>query len=162
MDDITLSYHISCASLATVTRHARPVMPEGGSVVAMTFESTRSFPYYNWMGVHKAALEALVRALARRHGRDLIRVNAVSAGPLWTKAASRIPGFGGLSDTWKEQSPLPWDPKGDSQAVADAVAFLLGPHSSKITGQVLRVDGGASVTGGALLDFERHDPNRPA
>ena len=155
IDDLKLSYHISCASLATVLRHAQPAMPEGGAVVAMTFDSRHVFPFYNWMGVHKAALEALVRALARRHGRDLVRVNAVSAGPLSTKAASKIPGFGKMTDAWNDSSPLPWDPVADREAVADAAMFLLGPRARKITGQVLTVDGGASVVGGRLLDFER-------
>jgi enoyl-[acyl-carrier protein] reductase I len=107
------------------------------------------------MGVHKAALEALVRGLARRHGRDLIRVNAVSAGPLFTKAASKIPGFGQLSETWEKVCPLPWDTDADKESVAQAVTFLLGAWAQKITGQVLYVDGGANIMGGSLLDFER-------
>jgi enoyl-[acyl-carrier protein] reductase I len=129
-------------------------MPGGGAIVALTFDSLRAYPYYNWMGVNKAALEAVVRALARRHGRDLLRVNAVSAGPLHTKAASAIPGFGHLSRTWAASSPLPWDNVSDKQAVANAAAFLVGPLSTKITGQVLHVDGGASIVGGNLEPFE--------
>jgi enoyl-[acyl-carrier protein] reductase I len=157
-DDITQSYHISCVSLATVTRHAQAAMPAGGAVVALTFDSRHVYPYYNWMGVNKAALEALVRALARRHGKDLVRVNAVSAGPLHTKAASKIPGFGGLSQVWRESSPLPWDFRQDRLAVAHAAAFLLGPYAAKITGQVLAVDGGAAVMGGGLQEHERPAP----
>ncbi|MBN1417328.1 MAG: SDR family oxidoreductase [Planctomycetes bacterium] len=161
IEDIELSYHVSCVSLATVARHAQPAMPRGGAIVALSFDTHHVFPHYNWMGVHKAALEALVRALARRHGRDRIRVNAVSAGPLHTKAASRIPGFGQLSEVWDAKSPIPWDPKEDRRAVADAVVFLLGPHSVKITGQVLAVDGGASIVGGPLLPHERTEADRP-
>jgi enoyl-[acyl-carrier protein] reductase I len=153
--DVLQSYHISCVSLATVAGHAREAMPDGGAIVALSFETERAFASYNWMGVNKAALEALVRALARRHGRDRIRVNAVSAGPLWTKAASKIPGFGGFSEIWSASSPIPWDPAADKVAVADAAAFLLGPCSAKITGQVLKVDGGASAVGGRLLPHER-------
>jgi enoyl ACP reductase len=155
IDDIKLSHHISCISLATVLRHAGPNLAGGGSVVALTFDTSRIYPFYNWMGVQKAALEALVRALARRHGRDRIRVNAVSAGPLDTKAASKIPGFGGLTELWNQSSPLPWDTSRDKQAVANAVAFLLGPYAEKITGQTLVVDGGASIIAGQLRDFER-------
>jgi enoyl-[acyl-carrier protein] reductase I len=155
VEDIRRSYEVSCASLATVARFAVPAMAEGGSIVAMTFDSARAYPLYNWMGVHKAALEALVRALARRHGRNGVRVNAVSAGPLATTAASRIPDFEKLIEIWRESSPLPWEPEQDKAAVADAVAFLLGHGSRKITGQVLTVDGGASAAGGRLLDHER-------
>lgn len=154
-DDLKLGFHISALSLATVARYAQPKMPAGGSLVALTFDSSHAYPHYNWMGVNKAALEATVRALARRHGRDLVRVNAISAGPLYTKAASKIPGFGYLSRCWKARSPLPWDNIADKQAVAAAAAFLLGPHSVKITGQVIHVDGGASVMGGDILPHER-------
>lgn len=155
VDDVTKSYHVSCVSLATVTRHAAAAMPDGGAVVALSFDSHRAYALYNWMGVHKAALEALVRALARRHGRDGIRVNAVSAGPLATTASSRIPGFSHLTRIWEEEAPLRWDPHEDKQAVANAVVFLLGPGSSRITGQVLTVDGGVSISGGPILDFEK-------
>jgi len=155
VEDIKLAHHISCVSLATVARFAQSAMDDGGSIVAMTFDSFHVFPFYNWMGVQKAALEALVRALARRHGRDSIRVNAISAGPLSTMAATKIPGFTEMSDVWNHSSPLPWDPVVDKQGVAEAVVFLLGQYSRKITGQVLKVDGGASVVGGSLLEYER-------
>jgi enoyl ACP reductase len=163
VEDIMLSHHISCISLATVLRHAQSNLEGGGSVVAMSFDTQRVYPFYNWMGVQKAALEALVKALARRHGRDLIRVNAVSAGPLFTKAASKIPGFGSMTRLWNASSPLPWDTRKDKQAVADAVVFLLGQYSMKITGQVLNVDGGASIMAGELHGFEggRTTPNAP-
>ncbi|HMP89848.1 MAG TPA: SDR family oxidoreductase [Kiritimatiellia bacterium] len=157
IEDLKTSFHISCVSLATVTRHAFPYMKSGGSIVTLSFEASKAFAYYNWMGVNKAALEALVRGLARRHGKDLIRVNAISAGPLTTKAASSIPGFAELSQTWNKQSALPWDTINDKDEVAHAVLFLLGPYSKKITGQVIYVDGGASAIGGELLPFERPD-----
>jgi meromycolic acid enoyl-[acyl-carrier-protein] reductase len=154
-DDIKTAYHISCVSLATVARYAQPKMPDGGSIVALSFESRLAFPYYNWMGVNKAALEALVRGLARRHGRDLIRVNAISAGPLTTKAAKSIPHFAHLARTWRKMSPLPWDTVNDKLEVANAVLFLLGPYSRKITGQIIHVDGGTSIVGGDLLSYEK-------
>jgi enoyl-[acyl-carrier-protein] reductase (NADH) len=154
-DDLKTGFHISAVSLATVTRYAQKQMSEGGGIVTLSFASQLAFAYYNWMGVNKAALEATVRALARRHGKDLVRVNAVSAGPVSTKAAGAIHGFEELGKTWERISPLPWDPVGDKMEVAYAAAFLMGPYSKKISGQVLYVDGGASVIGGELLPHER-------
>ena len=154
-DDVLLGFHISAASLATVAHFAAPNMKKGGSIVTLSFEGSRPFPYYNWMGVNKAALEALVKALARNMGKDYIRVNAVSAGPLTTKAASSIPYFEHLSKTWEEISPLPWDTVEDMAEVANGVVFLLGLYSKKITGQTLFVDGGANIIGGRLMDYER-------
>lgn len=155
IDDLKQAFHISAVSLASAVRHAYPHMPGGGGVVALTFESRLAFPHYNWMGVNKAALEAAVRALARRHGRDLIRVNAVSAGPVATKAATSIPHFDMLANTWQKISPLPWNVYEEKTEVANATAFLLGPLSKKITGQTIYVDGGASIIGGEMTPEER-------
>ena len=161
-EDIKQGFQISCASLATVAQFAQEHMPKGGSVVTLSFASQIAFPFYNWMGVNKAALEALVRALAREYGREHVRVNAVSAGPLTTKAAKSIPHFAHLARVWKKMSPLPWDTVKDKEEVAHAVVFLLGEGSKKITGQTLYVDGGASVIGGELLPHERPIKSMPA
>ncbi len=155
-EDLKLGFHISAVSLATVARYAQPKMTEGGGIVALTFSSQIAFAFYNWMGVNKAALEAVVRGLARRHGKDKIRVNAVSAGPVFTIAAKHIPGFDELGQTWAKSSPLNWDPMTAQQEVAGAVSFLLGPYSKQITGQTIYVDGGASSVGGELLPHERN------
>jgi len=154
-NDVLQGFHISAASLATVAHYAAPKMKKGGSIVTLSFEGSRPFPFYNWMGVNKAALEALVKALARNMGKDYIRVNAVSAGPLTTKAASSIPYFEHLSKTWDQISPLPWDTVEDKVEVANAVVFMLGKYSKKITGQTLFVDGGANFIGGVLMDYEK-------
>jgi enoyl-[acyl-carrier-protein] reductase (NADH) len=155
VEDLKTGFHISAVSLATVTRYAQQQMPEGGGVVTLSFESQIAFAYYNWMHVNKAALEATVRGLARRHGKDNVRVNAISAGPLSTKAAGAIHGFEELGKTWERISPLAWDPEADKLAVAHAAAFMMGPYAKKISGQVLYVDGGASIIGGELLPHER-------
>jgi len=161
-EDVKQAFHISCASLATVSHFAQEKMEKGGSIVTLSFESQVAFPYYNWMGVNKAALEALVRALAREYGREHIRVNAVSAGPLATKAAKSIPHFAHLARTWKKVSPLPWDVVNDKKEVANAVVFLLGEYSKKITGQTIYVDGGATAVGGVLLPHEKPLLRTPA
>ncbi len=155
LEDIKQAFHISCASLATVSHFALENMEKGGSIVTLSFESQVAFPYYNWMGVNKAALEALVRALAREYGREHVRVNAISAGPLATKAAKSIPHFAHLAKTWRQMSPLPWDVVNDRKEVANAVVFMLGRYSKKITGQTIYVDGGANNIGGALLKHEK-------
>lgn len=154
-EDILQGFHISAASLATVAHYAVPKMIDGGSIVTLSFEGQRPFPYYNWMGVNKAALEAVVKSLARNYGKNKIRVNAVSAGPLTTKAASSIPYFDHLSKTWDQISPLPWDTIEDKKEVANAVVFLIGEFAKKITGQTLFVDGGANFIGGTLMDYEK-------
>ncbi len=162
VEDIKQAFHISCASLATVSHFALERMEKGGSIVTLSFESQVAFPYYNWMGVNKAALEALVRALAREYGREHVRVNAISAGPLATKAAKSIPHFAHLAKTWRQMSPLPWDVVNDKQEVANAVVFMLGKYSKKITGQTIYVDGGANHVGGVLLRTEKPFKSMPA
>jgi enoyl-[acyl-carrier protein] reductase I len=161
-EDVKQAFHISCASLATVSHFALEQMEAGGSIVTLSFESQLAFPYYNWMGVNKAALEALVRALAREYGREHVRVNAISAGPLATKAAKSIPHFAHLAKTWRQISPLPWDVVNDKQEVANAVVFMLGKYSKKITGQTVYVDGGANNMGGMLLPREKPLKSAPA
>lgn len=155
--DIANSMQISAVSLATITEIAAPnlVANGGGSIVTMTFDSRHAHAYYNWMSVSKAALEAVVRMLARAHGKEQIRVNAVSAGPLRTMAASKIPNFDDNARTWNTWAPLGWDPDRCRQDVAEGVVFLLGRYARRITGQVLYIDGGADCSLGALKDFEQ-------
>ena len=106
---------------------------------------------YDWMGPAKAALEAIVRYLARELGPRGIRVNAISAGPIETIAARSIPGFETLKSSWGQRSPLGWD-SDDSGPVADATAFLLSDLSRGITGEMIHVDGGYHSQGAPSIE----------
>ena len=125
-DSAATAFRTSAFSLKEVTVGMLPLMREhGGAVVTLDFDnSTQAWPSYDWMGVSKAALEAVSRYLARDLGPQGVRVNLVSAGPLQTPAASGIPGFDDLAGTWERQAPLGWDVR-DPAPVADTVCFLL-------------------------------------
>jgi enoyl-[acyl-carrier protein] reductase I len=140
---VAIAMQVSAFSLKTLAAAMAPLMPEdrGGAVVTLTFDAAQAWPLYDWMGPTKAALESIVRYLARDLGPRRVRVNAVAAGPLETVAARSIPGFSGLKQSWSQQAPLGWDP-GDALPVADAVVFLLSDMARAITGEVLHVDGG--------------------
>jgi enoyl ACP reductase len=121
----------------------------GGSLVALDFDASVAWPAYDWMGVSKAALEAVGRYLARDLGPRGVRVNLVSAGPLETVAAGGIPGFERLAGAWRGQAPLGWDTR-DASPVGAAICFLLSDLSRAITGEILHVDGGFHAMGTAL------------
>jgi enoyl-[acyl-carrier protein] reductase I len=139
---------ISAYSLVSLSRRAVPLMEKrgGGSILTLTYlGSDRVFPNYNVMGVAKAALESSVRYLAADLGPRNIRVNAISAGPIKTLAASGISGFSGILQTYRERAPLRRTVETDE--VAGAAAFLLGPAGRAVTGEVLMVDGGYHIIG---------------
>ena len=121
-------------------------MTAGGSLVTMSYLGAGMVvPHYNVMGVAKAALEASVRYLAADLGKKSIRVNAISAGPIKTLAASGISGFSNILQLYRERAPLRRNV--DLSEVADAALFLLGPASRAVTGEILAVDAGFHVTG---------------
>lgn len=141
-ESVATAMNVSAFSLKTLASELAPLMPERrGSLVTLTFDATVAWPLYDWMGPTKAALESIVRYLARYLGPRGIRVNTVSAGPLATVAAKAIPAFGLLSDAWGDAAPLGWD-TGDAGPVADAAVFLLSDLARGITGEMLHVDGG--------------------
>jgi enoyl-[acyl-carrier protein] reductase I len=145
-EDFRIAHDISAFSLTALAQSAQPLMTEGGAIIALSYlGSERVVPNYNVMGVAKASLEASVRYLASDLGPQGIRVNAVSAGPIKTLAASGIAGFGGMQRHHRNRAPLRKDT--EVAEVADASLFLLSPLSRGITGQVLYVDGGFSIMG---------------
>jgi enoyl-[acyl-carrier protein] reductase I len=124
-----------------------PFMPsDGGSVVTLDFDASVAWPGYDWMGVSKAALEAVVRYLAKYLGPRRIRVNAVSAGPVFTVAAKGIPGFPTFPELFDKQAPLGWDGR-DSHPIGKAVVALLSDYFPATTGEIIHVDGGYHAVG---------------
>ncbi len=141
-----VAHDISVYSLVAVTREALPLMKEGGSIITMTFRgSVAVYPNYNVMGVAKAALEATVRYLAHELGKQKIRVNAISAGPVQTLAARGISDFSTMINLYKEKAPL--GRTCNPQELGQTALFLACDGGSGITGQVIYVDGGYSIMG---------------
>ncbi len=142
---------ISCYSFTAVCRHAEPLMTNGGSLLTLTyFGAERVMPHYNVMGVAKAALEASVRYLAEDLGKHTIRVNAMSAGPMKTLAASGIGDFRHILRWNQLNSPLRRNLEMDE--VGNAGLYLLSDLSSAVTGEVHHVDCGYHVVGMLATD----------
>jgi enoyl ACP reductase len=149
-DSAVEAFRTSAYSYQALARHLAPLMEAGGSVVGLDFDASVAWPAYDWMGVSKAALEAVNRYLARELGPRGIRANLVSAGPIASPAAGGIPGFDDLSSTWPEAAPLGWD-SDDPTPVARAVCFLLSDWSEAISGELIHVDGGAHAVAGGQV-----------
>ena len=118
----------------------------GASVVSLTFDGRFAWPIYDWMGVAKAALEGVTRYLARDLGRDGIRVNTVSAGPIRTMAGKSIPGFDKIAGHWIDRAPLPWSLT-DATPVGQMVCFLCSDWARMTSGEMIHVDGGFHAMG---------------
>jgi enoyl-[acyl-carrier protein] reductase I len=147
-DGFRLALDISAYSLVALARGAVPLFERrgGGSVLTLTYlDSQRVFQNYNVMGVAKAALESCVRYLAADLGSKNIRVNAISAGPIKTLAASGVSGFSGILQVYRDRAPL--HRTVEAAEVADAAMFLLGPAGRAVTAEVLMVDAGYHATG---------------
>jgi len=143
-----MSLDISAYSLIALSRGALPLMESrgGGSIVTLTYlGSERVFQNYNVMGVAKAALESTVRYLAADLGPKGIRVNAISAGPIKTLAASGISGFSAILQHYRDRAPLRRTV--EAAEVAQAAMFLLSDAGRAVTAEVLMVDGGYHATG---------------
>jgi meromycolic acid enoyl-[acyl-carrier protein] reductase len=140
------AFRTSAYSYQALARHLAPLMEGGGSIVGLDFDASVAWPSYDWMGVSKAALEAVNRYLARELGPRGIRANLISAGPIASPAAGGIPGFDGLAASWPQSAPLGWDTR-DPTPVAHAICFLLSDWSAAISGELIHVDGGAHAIG---------------
>ena len=146
-DGFLFAQDVSSYSLVALTRAMSPLLPDGASVMAIThLGSERVMPNYNVMGVAKASLEACVRYLAADLGPERkIRVNAISAGPLKTLAASGVKGLSTKIHEFQEKAPL--REAMDPLAIGDAAVFLASDLSRAVTGDVLFVDNGFHVMG---------------
>lgn len=143
--------HISVFSFTSVARRAAALMPDGGSLLTLTYYGAeRVMPHYNVMGVAKAALEASVRYLAVDLGRDNIRVNALSAGPMKTLAASGIGDFRYILKWNQYNSPLKRNVT--LEDIGGAGLYLLSDLSSGVTGETHHVDSGYHVVGMKAVD----------
>jgi enoyl-[acyl-carrier protein] reductase I len=145
-DNFAMTMNVSCYSFTAVAQRAEKLMPNGGSLLTLTYYGAEKvMPHYNVMGVAKAALEASVRYLAEDLGKKNIRVNAVSAGPIKTLAASGIGDFRYILK-WNElNSPLRRTVT--TNEVGDTAMFLLSDLARGITGEVLHVDAGYHIVG---------------
>ena len=142
---------ISVYSFTAVAKHAEALMPEGGSLLTLSYYGAEKWvPHYNVMGVAKAALEASVRYLAADLGPGGIRVNAISAGPIRTLAAAGISGFRMMLDWNEKNAPLRKNVTIDE--VGTAALFLLSDLAGGITGEIMHVDAGYNIIGMRALD----------
>lgn len=146
-----LSMDISAYTLIALTKRAEPLLNQGGSVLTMTYLGGETvIPGYNLMGLCKAALESSMRYLASELGPKGIRVNALSAGPLKTLAASGVSEFTAMQKLYKTFSPLKRDLK--HEEVGKTAMFLLSDVCSAVTGETFHVDCGYNILGAPPLD----------
>jgi enoyl-[acyl-carrier protein] reductase I len=140
------SLNISCFSFIDVARRAEPLMPNGGTLITLTFQgSNRVSPNYNVMGVAKAALESATRYLANDLGPQKIRVNAISPGPMKTLAGSAIGGARATFRHTEENAPL--RENATLEAIGGTAVWLCSDYGACTTGEVVHVDGGYHVLG---------------
>ncbi len=146
-----LAMDISAYSLIAITRPAVPLLNDGASIIALTYYgAVKVIPNYNIMGVAKAALEANVRYLAYDLGPKNIRVNAISAGPIKTLAASAVGGIKTMMKAAGEMTPLKRNVSQDE--VGSTATYLASSWSSGVTGEIIYVDAGANIVGMHLED----------
>jgi enoyl-[acyl-carrier protein] reductase I len=137
---------VSCYSFAAVAQRAEKMMPDGGSLLTLTYYGAEKWiPHYNVMGVAKAALETSVRYLAADLGVKKIRVNAISSGPIKTLAAAGIGDFRYILGWTEHNAPLRRNVS--AEEVGDAAVYLLSDMSRGVTAEILHVDAGYNIVG---------------
>ena len=145
-DNFRNSLTISCYSLIDVARRAEPLMRDGGTILTLTYMgSNRVTPFYNVMGVAKAALESSVRYLANDMGPNGIRVNAISPGPMKTLAGAAISGARRTFNTARDNAPM--RDNATLEAIGGTAVYLASDHGRCTTGEIINVDGGYHVLG---------------
>jgi enoyl-[acyl-carrier protein] reductase I len=146
------SLAISCYSFIHVSRRAAEMMPNGGTLLTLTYQgSNRVTPFYNVMGVAKAALESSVRYLANDLGPQQIRVNAISPGPMKTLAGAAI---GGARKTYRHtEENAPMRSNATLESVGGTAVYLASDAGAFTTGEIIRVDGGFHVLGMPQPDY---------
>ncbi|MCH2157858.1 MAG: enoyl-ACP reductase [Oleiphilaceae bacterium] len=151
-EGFAIAHDISAYSFVALAKYARPLMKEkGGSLLTLTYlGSQQVVPNYNVMGLAKASLEANVRYMANSLGADGIRVNAISAGPIRTLAASGVKNFRKMLNETAKQAPLKRNVT--IEEVGNAAAFMCSDLASGISGEILFVDGGFNTTAMHPLD----------
>ncbi|HBL28376.1 MAG TPA: NADH-specific enoyl-ACP reductase [Acidobacteria bacterium] len=150
-DDWRTALEVSAYSLVSVARAAEPLLNPGAGIVTLTYYAAEKVvPKYNVMGIAKSALEASVRYLAYEMGKQGVRVNAVSAGPVRTVAARSIPGFMKMFNRVGDMAPLGRNVT--HEEVGNLGLFLLSPLASGITGETVYVDSGFHIMGMELGD----------
>ena len=150
-ENFTKTMNISCYSFTAICQHARKLMHDGGSLLTLTyFGAERVMPHYNVMGIAKAALETSVRYLAEDLGKENIRVNAISAGPMKTLAASGIGDFRYILKWNEYNSPLRRNV--NMADIGGAGVYLLSDLSSGVTGETHHVDCGYNIVGMKAVD----------
>ncbi|MGI9586372.1 MAG: enoyl-ACP reductase FabI [Acidimicrobiia bacterium] len=142
-ESASVAFITSAFSYKTLAVGLRPLFNKagGGAVVGLDFDNSLAWPAYDWMGVSKSALQSVNRYLARYLGKENIRANLVSAGPLGTIAAKSIPGFDQFENLWQVRAPLGWEPK-DPDPVAKMACVLLSDFALATSGEIVHVDGG--------------------
>jgi enoyl-[acyl-carrier protein] reductase I len=155
-DNFAMTMDISCYSFMAVCKYAQPFLNKDASLLTLTYYGAEKYiPHYNVMGVAKAALEASVRYLSCDFGKQGIRVNAISAGPIKTLAASGIGDFRLIFKWMEENTPLRRNTT--IEEVGGTATYLLSHLAAGVTGEVLHVDSGYHVVGMKMVDDDKSE-----